>query len=363
MKIKIITILGARPQLIKASTLSNLIKKNSKIKEIIIHTGQHYDYEMSDIFFKELNIPKPKYNLNIKSKYHGEMTARMIQEIEKILIKEKPDYTIVYGDTNSTLAGAIASKKLLIPVIHIESGLRSYNKKMPEETNRVLTDHCSDVLFTPSKLANLNLKKENINKGSIYEVGDIMYDIFLNHFNKLKKNNHFVSSDILITIHRPENTNNLNKMLNIIKNLNELSKKYNVLFPIHPRTKKILKQYDIFKLINKRIKIINPLPYKEIINHLKYCNLLITDSGGLQKEAFFSKTQVITIRDQTEWPETIEAGWNRFVRPNNFSIYKNALKFISKKGFNKKPYGNGNAAKLIINRILKLHHSKLSKRN
>ena len=290
--LKIITILGARPQLIKASSLSNLFKKNSKINEIIVHTGQHYDYEMSDIFFKELNIPKPKYNLNIKSKYHGEMTAKMILGIEKILIKEKPNYTVVYGDTNSTLAGAIASKKLLIPVIHIEAGLRSYNKKMPEEINRVLTDQCSDILFTPSKLANLNLKKENINKSSIYEVGDIMYDIFLNHYKKLKNNNNFVSTDVLVTIHRPENTNNFSKMLNIIKNLNELSKMYKILFPIHPRTKKIFKQFDVFKLINKQIKIRKPLAYTETIKHLKYCKLLITDSGGLQKEAFFSTWEV-----------------------------------------------------------------------
>lgn len=356
--LKIVTILGARPQFIKASSLSNLFKKSKKIREIIIHTGQHYDYDMSDIFFKELNIPKPKYNLNIKSKYHGDMTGRMIQGIEKILIKENPDYTIVYGDTNSTLAGAIASKKLLIPVIHIESGLRSYNEKMPEEINRVLTDHCSDILFTPSKLASLNLKKENINKSSIYEVGDIMYDIFLTHYKKLKKNNNFFSSDILVTIHRPENTDNFSKMLNIIKNLNKLSKMYKVLFPIHPRTKKILKKFDIFKTINKKVKIRKPFTYKEIINHLKYCKLLITDFGGLQKEAFFSKKQAITIRDQTEWPETIEAGWNRLVKPNSFSIYENVLKSISKKGYNKKPYGKGNTASLILNKIIKLQHSK-----
>jgi UDP-GlcNAc3NAcA epimerase len=168
-----------------------------------------------------------------------------------------------------------------------------------------------------------------------------MYDIFLNHFKKLKNNNNFVSSDILVTIHRPENTDNFSKMLNIVKNLNELSKKYKVLFPIHPRTKKILIQFDIFKLIDKRVKIRNPLAYKEIINYLKYCKLLVTDSGGLQKEAFFSKTQAITVRDQTEWPETIEAGWNRLVKPNNFSIYKNALKFISKKGLTKNLMATG----------------------
>jgi len=185
---KIVTVIGARPQFIKASALSKLIGKQKNVNEIIIHTGQHYDHEMSSIFFKELNISKPKYNLNIKSKYHGAMTGKMMEGIEKILLKEKPDYTLVYGDTNSTLAGALASKKLNIPVIHIEAGLRSYNKKMPEEINRVLTDHCSDILFTPSKLASQNLKNEGIHQNSISNVGDIMYDIFLSVYKNLKKN-------------------------------------------------------------------------------------------------------------------------------------------------------------------------------
>ena len=346
---KLITIIGARPQFIKASVLSKLIKKEKKIKEVIIHTGQHYDYEMSNIFFKELNIPKPKYNLNIKSKLHGEMTGKMIQGIERILIKEKPDYTLVYGDTNSTLAGALASKKLHIPVIHVEAGLRSYNGKMPEEVNRVLTDHCSDLLFTPSKLANDNLKKEGFCNNSIIQVGDIMYDVFLSVFKKLKKNKK--TYNILVTIHRPENTNSKLKMLNIIKNLNKLSGIHDILFPIHPRTKKLLVNYKMIKLISKRIKVIEPLSYKNLIYYLKHAKLLITDSGGMQKEALYAKVQTITVRDQTEWPETIDSKWNRLVKPKYDNIFKIVKKYFTKRGKNTKPYGKGNTAELIINYI------------
>lgn len=343
---KIVTIIGARPQFIKASALSKLIRKQRNINEIIIHTGQHYDYEMSRIFFKELKIPRPKYNLNIKSKYHGAMTGKMMDGIEKILLKEKPDYTLVYGDTNSTLAGALASKKLHIPVIHIEAGLRSYNKKMPEEINRILTDHCSDILFTPSKLAGQNLKHEGIQQNLIINVGDIMYDVFLSIYKNLKKINK--TYDILVTIHRAENTNSKSKMLNIINNLNKLSKEYNILFPIHPRTKKVMGQYKILKLLSKKIKAIRPLSYKQAIYYLKFAKLLITDSGGMQKEAFFANRQTLTIRNETEWPETISAKWNRLVNPEENLIYNAAKKYISSKGNSSKPYGNGNTAKLIF---------------
>lgn len=346
---KLVTIIGARPQFVKASALSKLIKKEKNMNEIIIHTGQHYDYKMSNIFFKELNIPKPKYNLNIKSKYHGEMTGKMILGIEKILLKERPDFTIVYGDTNSTLAGAITSKKLNIPVIHIESGLRSYNIKMPEEINRVLTDHSSHILFAPSKLATRNLKREGIRKTSIINVGDIMYDVFLSVYKNLKKKNKIF--DILVTIHRAENTNSKSKMLNIIKNLNKLSKEYNVLLPMHPRTKKVMGQYKILKLLSKKIKVVEPLSYKQTIYYLKYAKLLITDSGGMQKEAFFAKIQTLTIREETEWPETIVAKWNRLADPKENLIYENVKKYISFKGINTKPYGNGKAAKLILKKI------------
>ncbi len=230
--------IGARPQFIKASALSKLIRKDRNINGIIIHTGQHYDYEMSKIFFEKLNIPQPKYNLNIKSKYHGAITGKMMERIEKILLKEKSDYTLVYGDTNSTLAGALASKKLHIPVIHIEARLRSYNKKMPEKINRVFTDHCSDILFTQFKLVGQNLKHEGIQQNLIINVGDIMHDVFLSIYKNLKKTNK--TYDIIVTIHRAENTNSKLKMLNIIKNLNKLSKEYNILFPIHLRTRKVM---------------------------------------------------------------------------------------------------------------------------
>jgi UDP-GlcNAc3NAcA epimerase len=343
---KIVTVIGARPQFIKASVLSKLIDKQKNVDEIIIHTGQHYDYELSSIFFKELNIPKPKYNLNIKSKYHGAMTGKMMKGIEKILLKEKPDYTLVYGDTNSTLAGALASKKLHIPVIHIEAGLRSYNKKMPEEINRVLTDHCSDILFTPSKLAVQNLKHEGIQQNSINNVGDILYDVFLSVYKNLVKNKK--TFDILVTIHRAENTNSKSKMLNIIKNLNKLSKEYNILFPIHPRTKKVMGQYKILKLLSKKIKVIKPLPYKHVIYYLKYARLLITDSGSMQKEAFFAKIQTLTVREETEWPETILAKYNRLIDPKENLIYNSTKKYISSKGSSSKPYGNGKTAKLIF---------------
>jgi UDP-N-acetylglucosamine 2-epimerase len=274
------------------------------------------------------------------------MTGKMMEGIEKILLKEKPDYTLVYGDTNSTLAGALASKKLNIPVIHIEAGLRSYNKKMPEEINRVLTDHCSDILFTPSKLASENLKNEGIKQNSIINVGDIMHDVFLSIYKKIKKNK--IKYDILVTIHRPENTNSKSKMINIIKNLNKLSKEYNILFPVHPRTKKAMGQYKILKLLSKKIKAIRPLSYKQAIYYLKYAKLLITDSGGMQKEAFFAKTQTLTIRNETEWPETIRARYNRLVNPKKNFIYTSVNKYIGSKGNSSKPYGNGKTAKLII---------------
>lgn len=263
---------------------------------------------MSKIFFTELGIPKPKYNLNIKSKFHGEMTGKMITGIEKLLIYEKPNYVIVYGDTNSTLAGALAAKKINIPVIHIEAGLRSFNQNMPEEINRVLSDHCSSILFVPSKLAKKNLKKEGFSNKKIFNVGDIMYEVYLNLNNNLINNKD--NFDILVTIHRAENTNFKKKLINIIFNLNELSKKFKIIFPIHPKTKNILKKYNILNLLDNKITITKPLAYHQSISILKNSKLLITNSGGMQKESFFSKVQTLTIRDETEWPETIDAGWN-----------------------------------------------------
>lgn len=308
---------------------------------------------MSNIFFKELNIPKPKYNLNIKSKFHGHMIGKMIQNIEKILIEEKPNCTIVYGDTNSTLAGALASKKLNIPIIHIEAGLRSYNNKMPEEINRVLTDHCSDILFIPSKLAKQNLIKEGFKNKSIFLVGDIMYDVFLSVFNKLNKIDK--TYDILVTFHRAENTQSKTRMENIIKNLNKLSAKYNILFPMHPRTRIILKKNKLLKLFNKKITIVRPISYVKSLCYLKYAKMLITDSGGMQKEAFYSKTQTLTLRNETEWPETIDLKWNRLVKIIGNEIFLKTIKFLNYKGKIKDIYGKGNTSKLILKKIKTLN--------
>lgn len=345
--IKILTIIGSRPQFIKASVLSNLIKKEKNIQETILHTGQHYDFNMSEIFFKQLKLPKPKYHLNTKSFYHGEMVGKMMMRIEKILLNKKYDLVLLYGDTNSTIAGALASSKLHVPIVHVEAGLRSFNKKMPEEINRILTDHCSSLLFVPSIIAKKNLINEGINSNVIKNVGDIMFDLFKKHFyQKVKKTN-----DILVTIHRAEVTNSKKKLLNIIENLNNLSSIYKIVFPIHPRTLIALKKFKLLNKLNKKIKIIKPLSYFDNINILIRSRLLITDSGGMQKEALYAKVQTITVRDQTEWPETIHSNWNRLVKPENDNIFKIAKKYFTKRGKNTKPYGKGNTAELIINYI------------
>ena len=353
---KILTILGARPQFIKASILSSKIKKEKNLKEIILHTGQHYDFRMSKIFFKELNLQKPKYNLNIKSKSPSKMIGRMMSGIEKIMLIEKPNFTIVYGDTNSSLAGALVSKKMNIPVIHIEAGVRSYNNKMPEEINRVLIDNCSSIFFTPSKIARNNLIKEGFNKKNIFNVGDIMLDVFLNH--KIKYiNSHINEKFVLVTIHREENTNSKKRLNNIVNNLCLIAKKYKVLFPLHPRTLKYLKKFNLYSKLNNKINLIKPVSYSENIKYLKQSILLITDSGGMQKEAFYGGIQCLTVREETEWPETIKLNWNRLVNTNNKKIYKISLKSVSEVGLKDNPYGKGFTSREILKKIKKLKNN------
>lgn len=291
---KIATIIGARPQFIKASVLSNLIVNESNLEEIIIHTGQHFDSMMSDIFFNELEISKPKYNLNISNLSHGSMTGRMIEQIEKILLYEKPDFILVYGDTNSTLAGALTASKLHIPIIHIEAGLRSFNKKMPEEINRKLTDHISEILFCPTKISVENLKQEGITK-NVELVGDIMYDSFL-YYSK-KSSREFSVFNLLgllhknyclLTLHREENTNNFSNVFLLLSTLNKLN--YNIVFPMHPRTYNFLKKnYFKFEDFDKII-FTNPVSYLDMIELEKNAKIIFTDSGGIQKEAYFAKT-------------------------------------------------------------------------
>lgn len=320
IEMKLLTIIGARPQFIKAAPFSEEFRKNNE--EILLHTGQHYDTNMSDIFFQELGIPMPDYNLGVGSGSHGKQTATMLEGIEVILLKEKPDGILVYGDTNSTLAGALAASKLHIPVFHVEAGLRSYNKLMPEEQNRILTDHISDILLCPTQTAVDNLKKEGITTGVI-NTGDIMYDTVLRNidianekysnglwFQEMVKENGNIDKFAekgyyLATIHRAENTDNIEKLSNIFKAFSELDKP--VLLPLHPRTKKLIENLNVDL---KNIIIIKPVGYLLMLYLISNAYMVVTDSGGLQKEAYFLKTPCTTLRDQTEWVETLENSWN-----------------------------------------------------
>ena len=357
---KIITIIGARPQFIKAAAVSREIAKSKKLKEIIVHTGQHFDKNMSDVFFEEMEIPKPHYHLNINSLTHGAMTGRMLEEIEKVLLHEKPDVVMVYGDTNSTLAGALAAKKLHIKVAHVEAGLRSFNMRMPEEINRILTDRISDILFCPTDTAIKNLKNEGfVNFGNkIIKNGDVMYDAALFYAKKSAEKSNIIGSlkltgkkFILTTIHREENTDNLQNLKSIVNALNKISHETAIVFPAHPRTQKILKRENI-KL---NFEPINPVGYFDMVELLKHCSLAITDSGGLQKEAYFFKKFCITAREQTEWTELVDNGFNFIAGTSGEKIYSLYKKLINKKAsFNKNLYGKGDAAGKIKEALEKL---------
>lgn len=344
---KILTVVGARPQFIKAAAVSRILRE--KHQEILIHTGQHYDENMSEVFFQELDIPKPEYNLNIGSGNHGEQTGKMLIELEKIYIKEKPDLVLVYGDTNSTLAAALCASKLLIPVAHVEAGLRSFNMKMPEEQNRILTDHLSKFLFAPTDTAVNNLHKEGIIEG-VYNVGDVMFDAVLkfkdlsrnkiDFFNKLELNeNEF----ILSTIHRAENTNYIDRLENIIGALSESNKR--IVLPLHPRTKKYISEYGL--KIGENVKIIEPVGYLEMVLLESMSQKIVTDSGGVQKEAFFLGKPCITMRDETEWVETVQNGWNMLTGTNKAKIIDGILNFTPSKE-QVKVFGDGKAANKIL---------------
>lgn len=351
---KILTVLGARPQFIKAASLSHEFAKRN-INEIIIHTGQHFDSNMSDVFFSELSIPKPKYNLGINSVSHGAMVGRMLEQLEKVMLNEKPTYVIVYGDTNSTLAGALSARKLGIKIAHIESGIRSFNNSMPEETNRIITDRLSDLLFCPSMVAINNLKREgydNYKEKEVIYSGDIMLDT-LSLFNKNLnlQNNKENMPFILVTVHRAENTDDPNKLESIFSALHEISKKYLIKLVLHPRTKLKLDQFNIN--ISKNITIISPLSYLDNISLLKNSFMLITDSGGMQKEAYFLKKRCLTLRDDTEWTELINLKCNILTGSNKRKIISSFNKLINTNpDFSSQVYGDGNSRTIIANKIL-----------
>ncbi|AKB71734.1 non-hydrolyzing UDP-N-acetylglucosamine 2-epimerase [Methanosarcina mazei] len=311
----ILSVIGARPQFIKCAPLSRSIRKEHT--EILVHTGQHYDPEMSDIFFKELNIPEPDYNLGVGSSTHGEQTGKMLIEIEKVLAKEKPDLVLVYGDTNSTLAGALAASKLSIKVAHVEAGLRSFDRSMPEEINRVLTDHTSGLLLCPTKSAVLNLEKEGINTG-VYNVGDVMLDA-LKYNLKIAEEKVSVLEDLSLnsneymvaTVHRASNTDNSENLSSIVNAFCDAG--VPIVFPVHPRTKKYLKHHGLWEKLCEKVKVVPPLGYLEMLKLMAHSRKVLTDSGGVQKEAYMLGVPCITMRENTEWVETVEDGGNILV--------------------------------------------------
>ncbi|MDY0121144.1 MAG: UDP-N-acetylglucosamine 2-epimerase (non-hydrolyzing) [Sulfurimonas sp.] len=352
--IKILTILGARPQFIKAGSVSREIAKYKEIQEIIVHTGQHYDANMSDIFFDEMLIPKPNYFLGIGGKSHGAMTGQMIEKIEEVALKEKPDWIMVYGDTNSTLAGALVASKLHIKLAHIEAGLRSFNMKMPEEVNRILTDRVSNILFCPTDTAVQNLQNEGYDKldCKIVKSGDVMQDGAIFYKNLAVKPKIDVKEDfILCTIHRAENTDDEKRLRNIFEALNEIAIQTQVILPLHPRTKKILEN---LKVNIHNVTLIDPVGYLEMVWLIDNCSLVMTDSGGLQKEAYFFQKQCITLRDETEWVELVECGVNTLVGANKEKILDTYRTHSIFNIQNSKLdlYGSGKASEKIIKELL-----------
>lgn len=355
---KLLTIVGARPQFVKAAALSREIQKHPGLQEIIVHTGQHFDANMSDIFFQEMEIPKPHYNLNINGLSHGAMTGQMLEQLEKVMLTEKPDVVLVYGDTNSTIAGALAAKKLHIKVAHVEAGLRSFNMAMPEEINRILTDRISDWLFCPTDTAIENLQREGFTHHActVVKTGDVMEDAAMYYAQKAAQQSHILATlnlqsgnFILATIHRAENTDNPHNLEQIVGALNQLHEQMPVVVPLHPRTRKILAD----RQITTRFTIIDPVGYFDMIMLLQHCSLVITDSGGLQKEAFFFSKYCITTREQTEWVELVQHGYNVIAGTNRELIINTAADKLGQP-FPEKVnlYGNGAACANICNALL-----------
>lgn len=353
---KIVSIVGARPQFIKAAMLSRQFRLLG-MQESIIHTGQHFEANMSDIFFREMEIPKPAYQLDIHMLSHGAMTGRMLEGIEKALQVEKPDGVVLYGDTNSTLAGALAASKLRIPIVHVEAGLRSFDMTMPEEVNRVLTDRVSSILFCPTETAVNNLKREGFDNmpARIVNSGDVMYDAALYYEDKAQLKSDILrrigtKKFVLATIHREENADSPEKLRSIIAGLNEIHKQVPVVVPLHPRTRNILAQQYILP----NFMIIDPVGYFDMIMLLKNAELVITDSGGVQKEAFFFGKHCITLREQTEWVELVEKGFNVLVGSDSRRLISAFNSFsVQESDFSANLYGNGHAAKTMAEIIQK----------
>lgn len=353
---KIVSVVGARPQFIKLSPLSKELRK--KHREIVVHTGQHYDYELSRVFFSELSIPRPDYNLGIGSAEHGAQTGRMLAGIEEVLLFEKPDLAIVYGDTNSTLAGALAAAKHNIPVAHVEAGLRSFVKSMPEEINRVLTDHVSSLLFCPTPTSVKNLKSEGITKG-VHPVGDVMYDSLKGNLaaaerkSKIMRKLGLVGSEFyLVTIHRAENTDDKRKLKKITRIVTNLDRK--TVFPVHPRTRNRLAEFRLLDGLVRRddLLLIDPVSYLDMLLLEKNARCVLTDSGGVQKEASFLRTPCLTLREETEWVETVESGLNTIVGLKQEDVLRNLGKKVAPRRSVRIGFGEGKASQNIAKVLL-----------
>ncbi|MFQ4139211.1 non-hydrolyzing UDP-N-acetylglucosamine 2-epimerase [Nodosilinea sp. PGN35] len=356
--LKFLTVVGARPQFVKASTVSRAVAQLPAIKEIILHTGQHYDEKMSDIFFAQLDIPSPDYNLGIGSGLHGQQTGQMLEAVETVLLREEPDVVLVYGDTNSTLAGALAAAKLHIPIAHVEAGLRSFNRRMPEEINRVLTDHAADLLFAPTQVAVEHLLSEGIAPNTIHHCGDVMYDASLYFAAKANRESTILpelslesQQYCLATVHRAENTDDPERLTAIVEVLTQLGQDIPVVLPLHPRTRKALDALNLLATVQRSLRLIDPVGYLDMIALEQSARLILTDSGGVQKEAFFFRVPCVVLRDETEWTELVNLGCNRLVPPDRSEVMLAAIaEHLERDRFpNTLPdlYGDGHAAQRI----------------
>ena len=354
---RILTVLGARPQFIKAATVSRAIGEREGISEVLVHTGQHFDANMSDVFFEELAIPAPNYHLGVAGGGHGAMTGRMLERLEEVLEQEAPDWVLVYGDTNSTLAGALAAAKLHIPVAHVEAGLRSFNRRMPEEINRVLTDHASDALFTPTDTATTNLHNEGVDPERIQQVGDVMFDAALFYGQRAEERSRVLTDHdlerggyILATVHRQENTDDPRRLRAIFEAFQTVAREQPVALPLHPRTRARLEEAGLLHL-TKGLTLLPPVGYLDMVMLERAAAVIATDSGGVQKEAYFHGVPCVTLREETEWTELIDLGWNQLAIPGVADIAREIPKSISKTGSDGTPYGDGMAAAQIIDRL------------
>lgn len=357
----LLTVVGARPQFIKAAAVSRVVAQTSGLDEQIVHTGQHYDAGLSDVFFEELGIPAPSHHLGIGSGPHGAQTGEMLARIEGVLVETRPDWVLVYGDTNSTLAGALAAAKLHIPIAHVEAGLRSFNRRMPEEVNRVLTDHASTLLFTPTETADRHLAAEGIQGDRVQRVGDVMFDVARFFGARAERESDVLarlelepSGYVLATVHRAENTDDPDRLRVVFEALGALHADLPVVLPLHPRTRSVLERTGQASWAAERVRFVDPVGYLDMMQLERHARLVATDSGGVQKEAYFAGTPCVTLRDETEWTELVELGWNRLAPPTETGAVVEQFQaaLSADPGADAEPYGDGTSAQRIVEALI-----------